>query len=66
LHFGKTEIFLQRGLDTIFADLPVGQINQPVGQIVGWVEPYAKPIAVVQSMMGIAFAPPIQHAAGLT
>jgi hypothetical protein len=35
-------------MDKKFSDLPVGQ------QIVGWVEPFAKPIAVVQYMMGIA------------
>ncbi len=30
-------------------------IKQPVRQqIVGWVEPFAKPIAVVRHMMGIA------------
>jgi hypothetical protein len=35
--------------------LPVGHLKQPVRQqIVGWVEPFAKPIAVVRNMMGIA------------
>jgi hypothetical protein len=51
----KIRIFLHEGLDRKFSDLPVGQLKQPVRQqIVGWVEPFAKPIAVVQNMMGIA------------
>jgi hypothetical protein len=44
------------GLDRKFCDLPVGQIKQPVRQQIGWVEPFAKPTAVVQNMMGIASA----------
>jgi hypothetical protein len=36
---------------------PVGQVKQPVRQqIVGWVKRFAKPIAVVPNMMGIASA----------
>jgi hypothetical protein len=54
----RREIFLQRGLDRKFGDLPIGQLEQ----FVGWVEPFAPPIAVVQNMMGIAFAPPILRA----
>jgi len=46
---------LQRGLDRKFSDLPVAPLRQPVRQqIVGWVEPFPKPIAVVRNMMGIA------------
>jgi hypothetical protein len=39
------EIFLRRGLDRKFSVLPVGQ------QIAGWVEPFAKPIVLVENMM---------------
>ncbi len=46
---------LDRKIITMPTDLPVGQIKLPVRQqIAGWVEPFAKPIAVVQNMMGIA------------
>jgi hypothetical protein len=48
---GESGIFLQRGLDR--------QIKQPVRQqIAGWVERFAKPIAVVQNMMGIVLLYP--------
>jgi hypothetical protein len=52
----KIRIFLQRGLDrqnySRVADLPVGQIKQPVRQqIAGWIERFAKPIAVVHNRM---------------
>jgi hypothetical protein len=53
----KTEIFLQSGLDRNSVICPSGVLMQPVGQqIVGWVEPFAKPIAFARSMMGIASA----------
>jgi hypothetical protein len=46
---------LRRGLDREVTDLPVGQIKQLVKrQIGGWVERFAKPIAVGETMMGIA------------
>jgi hypothetical protein len=51
----RSGIFSQRGLDRKFSDLPVRQLGQPVRQqIVGWVEPFAKPIAVVGNMVGTA------------
>ena len=50
----KTEIYLQKGLDRqtgkTRSDLPVRQICAHVG----WVEPCAKPITIVQNMMAIA------------
>jgi hypothetical protein len=57
----KTRIFLQTGLDKQVTrrvtDLPVRQSNQPVRQqIAGWVERFAKPIAIVHDVMGIASA----------
>ena len=56
LGFGKTEIFLPMGLDRQVTsrptDLPVGQIELSARQqIVGWLERFAKPIAVVHNMM---------------
>jgi hypothetical protein len=59
LGFLKIRKFLRKGLDTPFGDLPVGQSKLPVGQqIVGWIEPFAKLIEVVQNMMGVALLYP--------
>jgi hypothetical protein len=55
LHFGKTEIFLQRGLDRFLLICPSGKSNSPSGnRSREWIELSAKPVAVVQNMMGIA------------
>jgi hypothetical protein len=47
---GEAEYFLQRDWTAKSLICPSGKISGRVG----WVEPLAKPIAVVQSMMGIA------------
>ena len=46
----RRKIFLQERLDRNLVICPSGKINGRAG----WVEPFAKSIAVVRNMMGIA------------
>jgi hypothetical protein len=48
LHFGKTEIFLQKGLDRFLLICPSGHRSWDGLS-------FAKPVAAVQNLMGIAF-----------
>jgi hypothetical protein len=65
---GEGKYFCKGGWTVSQVICPVNQVICPSGksghmhQIVGWVEPFAKPIAVIQKMMGIASAPPILRA----
>ena len=46
----KIRIFLQKGLDRRFSDLPVGSGDRSQG----WIERFAKPISVVRNMISEA------------